>query len=583
MPVSHAAAKRIPAPPNDLSVLQNSGSNRVKDLENWLMTLPATQASRISTELYQVLPEISRLKIKPVSKLEMLELVHPYLVNCIETLKAGLQNQPLLLPEKQVKTAAINQALQRHANIGYATVAVELLNEGKSLFKKHQLQEMGIALHRAIDGYGMQLYRSLALYIRPPATLWNEMNACYLIAEEHNIHRDILNRQSADTLGQLTITQVYARNLLLAAAQTQQLRQIDQDVLFGQLNTWCRHGELSTICNESENSFAIDLSSNKGPSQPRKLDFKDVSSVRYLNAQKILEYIKEDYKSDKSSLFGDHIIHHLLRQWEQHPERLERRVTVSGNMELVIGLKASHFHIAGHREFEEFNQGLELKSESAEYFSEDTSDRKDVWHGAYDAEKESTLYDPGESLEFDGWGEIREDNTEKKEEDPDQGLNVHLLPIQDQSPSGCSLLWKDSANNELQTGELILTRLAGNRNWQAGIIRWVQQQKTSCRLGIQLLGENLSASSAKLIPVTGDYGPPMRALQLEDPADTDSTGKIILPPSPFKEGQKISLNNGDKHRTLLLEKTIVCSGSLSVFQFRALEEIPDESDSDDQW
>lgn len=578
--ISLAASKRLPIYDKDINVLQCTGSYRISDLSNWLDNLPTMQPGRVSAELYQTIPEVGRLKIKASSKLVMMEKIRPYLKNCIEAQRATLQNQPILLPDQQVKTAAVNQAIQRHANLCYATIAADLLEEGKTLFsKKQNALELSTALHRAIEGYGMQLYRSQTLYIKPPAKLWDEMNACYLIAEEQDLHSDLIHSAAGGTLSKLTIAQVFCRNMLLAAAQTEQLRQIDQHSLFAQIKDWCKEGVIEKTSHDSERCFAIDLSSNRGPTELQKLDFNDVDSIRYLDISRVLEQVRELKSSKENKLLGQHILDHLLRLWEQHPERLEKRYSADGNLEVAVGLKSAHYQIAGKKTFDDFLSQINSAARAAHFHDAPTSDQVDVWSDAFDADKESILFDKGAPLAYQSWDDLETPTTQ---EAAIPGMTIYQVPIQDRSTRGFALTWRDEVTKEVQTGELLITQTADQASWSAGVIRWAQQQKKFCRLGVQVIASNLQACSVKYIPVSGDEGPPMRGLIAQSP-HKQQTPLIILPPSPFREGQKVRLSLLSGNSTLLLESTELCSGCISIFAYRDLGEATDKNSEDDEW
>src|SRR5690606_30634138 len=132
-------------------------------------------------------------------------------------------NQPLVLPEKARKVAALDQALQGHLANGYKLVATQGLAK---ISDRDVRQQVTLASYRAINALSNALLRCYQLYFPLPKNLWLEIHQLYLLAERNQL----LDRRLSQT-DEATPKKAYVSALLLAAARPNQLRQQETSLI----------------------------------------------------------------------------------------------------------------------------------------------------------------------------------------------------------------------------------------------------------------------------------------------------------------------------------------------------------------
>ena len=240
-----------------------------------------------------------------------------------------------------------------------------------------------------------------------------------------------------------------------------------------------------------------------------------------------------------------------------------------GQLRLCIGLSATHYYIAGRKEFEKLQIELRPKNASASAKNIDTGNRStsDVWSGAFDAG--GSVIPENTNMDIDAIDFI---NKHKKDEEHDTSIKYpsHEVSLINTSPGGYCLQWSGELPPSIQAGEILGIQESGVRHWAIGVIRWIRHLgKAGTQLGIELLAPKAEAGAAQLLQKTGQNGAYMRSLLLPAIKAIAQPATLILPRMPFRTGNKIDLLHNDNNGRQQLTKRIISTNSFSQFQFRA--------------
>ena len=571
--------KQIKLPAQDMPALAFCQDSRPVSVAQWANALPATRISNTSVLLYQALPEIVRLQTTAADRLAMLESLRPYVQQCIQGLAQNFLNQPLILPEGAMKTAVIAQALQKHMSNGYVVVFKDLLLKslGKKL-KPVEVDLLGLSLHRAITGCGLQFLRNAQLYASAPTKLWYELHALYQLAEIHELTRvscvdSILKNQPANT-----IEQSYIRTLMLAAARPNQLRQTELLGLYDALEDWSTKIHLEEMNSESENLFVINADSNNPPMYKMHCEEGAEGVWRELDIRSIVTALeKHDSGSGDSSFIripkqlSAGVISHVCQSWGVARQRRSKRIPSHSALDVVIGLSSIHFHLSGEIPFTRFvfPQHDESSAQHRVHFeSHGLTRENDPWSSAPDAEGQ---HNSMVSLDY---------MIDESEEEVDYTTKYPIFQTitSDASPEGYCLDWRDSISLAAKVGEVLGVREHGRKKWSIGVIRWVRQNKSSSQLGVQMLAPQARPYALKQIHTSGEHGEFMRALLVPEFKATKTPASLLVPLLPFHAGDKGIRNlHGEEESTLLI-KLLFHTSSINQFSFRLLDATKNKSD-----
>ncbi len=540
-------------PQQNLEALSFCTSTRSSAVKTWAESMPATRISHSSVLLYKALPEIGHLKTSADNRLEMLEAVRPYVQQCIQGLAKNFLNQPLILPDGPMKTAVVAQALQKHMTAGYCLVVSQLAAKAKKGASSDGKLEL--ALHRSIAGYGLMLMRGYQLYTTTPANLWRELHTLFLMAEHWQITDIPITDPMHVNTPSSTIFQSYIRSLLLACAGPNQLRQTEVSVCYDAIEDWAYLAKLNSVDDQNpENLFLVNLSADSPPSQKSRFQGNPQDDIRELDISQMILSLKKQQESpdaEKSIIpiarsLNSALLKHLTEAWSVTHKRSFERSPSQNNIEVCVGISNIHFHTSNGMDFDDF-LGIET-------YEEIELGGTDPWASSFGLSQQN---DEGED---DG-------------EHP-----IFSVKISDSSPGGYCLEWRDFIPSQVKAGEVLGLREKGRHRWGLGVIRWVQQELKSTRLGIQLLAPKTVPYGASIEMPSGEQGDYLRVLMLPELKVVNQAATLLTAYAPFQEYTRLILNSHGERFETQLTRRLFSTGSVSQFTFRELEAIKDDEE-----
>jgi len=529
---------------------------KAQHVKEWVESLHATRIGQTSVILYKTLPEVVRLKTSVEQRLSMLETMRPFVNQCIEGLTREFLHQPLILPEQQMKTAIIAQALQKYLNDGYMVVTRDLcLSRKKNTVKQ---QELATAIYRAVAGIGQLLLRSYQLYIPRLPEFWRQLHQLYQLAQELEVAKQSITDTQLKTRKAMSITHAYTRILMLDCSTPNQLRQTDITQLYQALEEWSTMVTLETTDPSNEHTlYWVDLLSDKGPFYKQRFRGEPGEHIKEINTNALLFMLNEEAPEDNTPPIETNqqplrqsLLTHAIQSWQQLKRRQEDRQSAHQILETCAGLSAIHEQLLGKVSFETF-----LKS-------------------------------PGDNQETPSFGDFAMPLVDVEEEDDDdQKPKICINQISsataiDSSGSGFCLKWENQIPSHVKVGELVGLREPQRHRWHIGIVRWVQRHQSSTYVGVQLLGKKATPYAASTTLPDGTNSPYFRALLLTDSPHSSSTYSLVTPSVPFEVNQKIRLRQNGEQTRAHLTRRLIASGAISQFTYREIKQAKQPTSSE---
>ena len=526
-------------------------------------------------QLYQAIRELNQLDTDPLMRFKLLEVIRPKIYSIAELLGKHFLQNSVSLNDRQLKVANLTQSLQSHLAIGYKLVVAKSITSLATTDKPSKI--VTTSIHRAITDTAHTILRAYQLYCHPPERAWFEINQLYLLAETHRLTDYKINDEQTHYLSTSTITHIFVRTHLLGTAKPNNLRQQDLLQLFSATELWAERVKI-TDCDDEEALFLINLHRDKTAQYRQHLRNEQKALFRSLNTASLVRELKSYAANPQgpSSItvpgkLSDNLLTHSTQAWGIHWQRSFRRTPTEGHLRLCIGLSATHYYIAGCKDFERLQ--IEMKPRAISGGTEalgkaDTGKRssEDVWSEAFDAggsvipENSSMNID---AIEFINKHKVQEEDTTLK-------YPSHDVTLLNTSPGGYCVHWKGELPASIQAGEILGIQEQGVRHWAIGVIRWIRHlREKGTQLGVELLAPKAEAGAAQLQQKTGENGPYMRSLLLPAIKAIAQPATLILPRMPFRTGNKIDLMHTDNHGRHQLTKRITSTNSFSQFQFRS--------------
>jgi len=542
--------------------------------EGWAKKLPMANVGVAAKMLFQATRELNATGIAATSRYKMLEIIRSQTYVICESLGKRFLKQSVMLTDNDMKIVSLAQTLQNQLASGYKRIIVDELAKPS---KKGEVKLLTFALHRAISDLSQTILRALQLYSNPPKNAWLELHQMFALAETKGIQQYPVKDSRAKYIASSSIQDVYTRALLLGCSKPNQLRQVDLANLYAATELW---SGLVKICKGTDITALFLFAQHKDfPPVYRTLLKTSTTSVgRALSPTALVSALQKHLDKDSSDVtvpgnINETVINHLMHAWGAMVERSFRRTQNSGEIQIGIGLLASHYFSAN-----EFSLPFLLKQWNAEEpQGKPQVPSTDVWDQSFDAG--SQFGADSENIEFDSIAFI----SSHAQDTEDTGPKAKQLSAQifNTSPGGYGITL-DNPPSSVQTGELVVIKEARMNNWSLGCIRWIRTQRNQAtQLGIELLAPKVEAVAVRMLNKTGENGDYLRGIWLPALPAAGQEETLILPTLPFKVGCKAQLLD-DKHcQRIQLLKRVNTSRSFVQYSFQSLTQVLSSSTSKD--
>lgn len=555
----------------------------VRSLQAWVDALPMTNIGETSKRLYHAIIELNRVKLTPQIRYQLLELLRRPIYFICKALGKHYLQQPVVMPEKPLKIANLTQALQTYLAAGYkicVAQSLELANNDK------QRKILTFCIHRAISDLGRTIVHAYQLYRPTPLNTWTEIHQLYLLAESRDLLKASVIDKANSRREASTISDCYLRICLLGTAKPNQIRQQELMKTYDALEGWVQEVK---ICSPGEKHalFVALLNDDAPPIYRIKASGAQKEMQRGIDSQNLVDLLyrqsalspnSEEFYIDIPKDIGPNLLQHLTIAWGRMTERGFARSPAQGSMELLIGLAAVHFHLAGERTLQEqLGQDIEAvvlggNDNPFLYSGQSQStvgNGTDAWSNAFDAggSKIPSLGNmTPESINFHSDGISKEE----RERIRLTQAPIHAIDTLDTSPGGYCLRWSSNVPVKAQSGEIIALRENPHQGWSIAVIRWIRHiNKKGTMMGVELLAPSASPCAIRLIQKNGTMSEYLHALLLPELAAIGKPMSIIAPRLPFKVGQKVMVNLSGKTSQYQLNKRLTATASFNQFQLKS--------------
>lgn len=541
-----------------------------KQLNAWVESLPMANVGETSRQLYHAIIELNQLQTSDANRIDLLELLRLPINFICQQLNNRFLNQGVVLNEQQRKIANLAQALQTHLAIGYKIVIRHSIDQGNVKLGKGG--PFTKSIHRALQELTPAILRSYQLYIQTPVGIWQEIHQLYQVASAYNIqhesvHDPVENRD-------ISVQHVYLKIILLGACQPNQLLQRELSDVYQSLNDWAAYLEITDIADD-KSVLVINPEIDTAPQYRYLIKKENITDYLGVNVLPLVRVLHHDFKvlsTPNNQLkpnmvkenFSLGLLEHLIQSWGGMKQRSFSRTPAIGHVSIAVGLTATHYQIAGKRDFTSMLYGSSVHSDnpfigaaSNRFSAEETQSNKakqDIWRGSLDAHDHPHM----SGVDFS--------NTEtiKTEVYPSEsGILVNV------SPRGYCIQWTGSPSASLKTGEVVSVKEDDLHNWNLGVVRWIRQGKEfGTQMGIELLAPNSKPCGIRQLHKTGSHGDFLRALYIPEIKAIGQDASVLTSRLPFDTGNKVSINLDGQEEKYQLAKRILSTGVISQFQIR---------------
>ncbi len=533
----------------------------------WISRLPMANVPEAAGQIRQATFEIARLDTNWATRLALLEGIRPTILY----LTARLDKVANSAGASADAITRLAQRLQTNLCSGYKAVVLAAYPDAET--DAEACRTVSLAIHRALADLSRTLLRTLQYYVAPADKLWLTLHQLYLLAETLQIqeeeHVDTVNAGSEA----LSINAVYLRSVLLALARPYQLRHRELSDVFTGLAGW---GGLVRLANNMDDTlYAVDLSSDKGPSPSKSLKTNDACRGIDLTAlmAELESHLNREDAAVEPGTAELGLISHLTGAWGEITSRAFNRADSSEPIQLCVGIRSAHYYLSDNTEFNDTVRTTASEVERVNPFGDNVhflpnaGDSNDVWEDAFDVGGKIPTNPKFEDPEIALFPSEPEAN-QKAQEDPYPCFDSTAA---DMSPSGYRLRWAQPFPPTLQTGELVGLRDQADPRWCLAVARWIRQDEHGPFMGVELLAPHARPVAIRVVQSKGSKAEFQRAFLLPELKPLGRPATLITPATPFKGGQKVVLRENGNQNTVQLGECLLKTGSFNQFSFRVLD------------
>jgi hypothetical protein len=519
------------------SRLDPNVETRPHAIQEWVDGLPFLTPVLAAEQVRAQLQLLNRQPLPARQRLELLDLLAiPYW---------RLFDALLATPEPSAGGTGLSAgftALQRYCQdlaFGYKIAVLDSLGKTR-LFGGSRHQQRAIL--QAIQYLGQQLNHRYAGYLRPPASLWTEIDQLYRHARQQECHQAPLSGRLGETS---SIEQAFLEVVLLRVGDPFRLPPGGLWEVWRYLRSHAHLARLQPWDEADEQDGLAYLPASHPQAGGYRLGLGVYLQALIQATRRQLERLAQGAVPTELGMSkrlrpreGRQVLERLLLGWQQQVERKAARTPFQADAELVLGLEATFCYL---------NRGLAFDRHAYQV------------PAGNDGEEEIDL-----GRQVAQW-------------DPARESGFPSLPCRtlDRSAGGIGVQCNRSLEEAPRVGQLIAVRSQPRGSgepgpWFVATPRWLRVETHGFEFGAQYLARNPVPVAVRVLP-PGKGSQEFHAALRTDLQQDDRLWQILIaPPGLFATHRQLELVRGGKRESIRCVKLLEAGSGFERFQFENL-------------
>jgi len=305
-----------------------------ESLNTWVGSLPMANLAAATAHLSALVAEIPRLRTDYLTRLELLETIRP----TVYYMCARIDRQSAAAGIRWNESLEDAQHLQQGLANGFTAVvlgALPVIRDDRAA-KDAFLQ----ALHRALNDLAHVQLRCARYYLLPEAGHWLQVHQLFHLARSLEITGQKVRDPEHHNPAATTISEAWLRPVLLSLARSNQLRTSELSQLFNALEQWS--SQAAIVQEAGSGTVQVNLFADQAPRNANQ----EASSEHVLTiSTDVLAYELEAFLQEIPSsvpvpdYVSEKLLRHLVSVWSRPRAREHRRLRVTDEVEVGIGLR----------------------------------------------------------------------------------------------------------------------------------------------------------------------------------------------------------------------------------------------------
>ena len=333
-------------------------------VEEWLDSLPYIDFDKTTGLLNQAMRETNHIKMKPSQRFELVgEYNRPYQYYIDSQIKVGARHTLHSIETLQSQVHSLKQLSVAMAMACRITIEESLNKKTLWMQSKPPLAEILMAMNY----FSHTLIFSYLEYAPVPKNVWREISFLYDFAESINQENTLVHDHMDEKQKKVSsIAAAYKRIILASMVDPHHLPFGAIWEVYAQLESWVDKVSIKPYqqLQDGTGYFVIDVKHDVRPvpynkfnqklAANRKLCLLDATEL-VKDVQTYLQLLKLNRALDDSIIFSNYYARTILEQmvlgWGAPAKRKHARNAKSGNLEIAIGIHASHYYLSSENHF----------------------------------------------------------------------------------------------------------------------------------------------------------------------------------------------------------------------------------------
>lgn len=550
--------KSVAKEPN---LVEAADINSVSKARSWVSSLPVMDMGITTRHLFLGLTKLNNEAIAPQTRVEITEVLLPYVKMAIENLDRHFLSRSFPLPDRSQKVFDLKKSLVMELAGSYQLAALDMLTKDSGS-KKALL----VAIGRAIQYMSLVIMNDYTIYAKNKKSIWHDIHHLYLLACEKSLQTKEVPHKDDATGENLSIEEQYKLINLIALASPNTLRQGEvlrlREFFLAILN------DVKLISNpdnvKSKYAHVALLNSDEPASLMPVADLLNSPTSRIFDLSTVIHKIDQFVTLSETDELGKHpdwpmLTHSLAKRLayvlttirNRRFKRFERQEKAS----LVIRL-GDVINIVRDNEPESFMDQV----------SDDVED--DNIYEALAAEDDVSS----------PWSEV-----DIEELATSKDVTIHSWQIENSGSGGYGLRQVVNESTTARVGELVAIKDPKDTSdlWQISVTRWMDSFKdVGLRIGLEIL--SLHGMTVKVDAITSrkiSQKLPLEGVLLPTIDGARDEANLIFPGYIFQVDDVLKMTLGSREQNVRITSIDDTVGNFSYCNFEVLEDENSDEDS----
>ncbi len=533
----------------------------VAKARTWVSSLPLTDMGETTRQLFIGLTQFNQEPIAPQTRIDITEVILPYVKMVLENLDRHFLSRSFPLPERSQKIFDLKKSLLMETAGSYQLAALEMLTK-RSVSKKRLL----LSIDRAIKYMSQVLMNGYEVYAKYDQAIWHDLHHLFLLASENKLESKVAPNKDDAHEDRMSISDHYMLINLIALAAPNTLRQGEIKRIEEFFKLCLKDVSLLSNASSLKAKYAhiALLNSDEPASLMPVSDLVNSPTSRIFDLSKVINHLDQFVGLSAQSDLGTH------DKWPMLTHSLAKR--------LVYVLTTIR-----NRRYKRFSRDEKLSmairmSDVIEMIRENDVDSFAAQIN--ESVEEDNIYEAlaNEEGVSSPWTEVDLDMLAE-----DSDVQLHSWQIENSSSGGYGLRQVKSEQSSARVGEVVAVKDPKDEadQWQIAVVRWMDSfREIGLKVGLEILSlhgmmvqvdEIKNREISQKLPVEGILLPTIDGARKE--------ANLIFPGFIFQVDDELTITLGSRQQHIRITSVDYTVGSFSYcgYDNREVEDIVEGS------